>query len=171
MFFKEEGASVTGIISSTGGGTSLRNMLSEDVPFGEVNPGAVMAAIQQGVQLKNIADTMPSIGDLTWYVRADSKIKSLADIKGAKIGYTQPKSTTYAVDLMMLEAAKVAPDQVELIRTGFGEGLAALQSGIIDVAPAATMMLGANSDKYRAIAVVGEVLPQRFNVILWSDRS
>ena len=96
----------------------------------------------------------------------------MAGHKGAKIGYTQPKSTTYAVDLMMLEVAKVAPDQVELVRTGgFGEGLAALQSGIIDVAPATTMMLGANSDKYRAIAVVGEVLPQRFNVVLWRDRS
>ena len=37
--FKAEGINVTGIITSAGGGTSLRNMLAGGVPFGEVNPG------------------------------------------------------------------------------------------------------------------------------------
>ena len=44
-FFREEGINVTGIISSAGGGTSLRNMLAGGVPYGEVNPGVVIAAI------------------------------------------------------------------------------------------------------------------------------
>ena len=39
-YFKEEGLNVTGLISSAGGGTSLRNMLAGGgVPYGEVNPG------------------------------------------------------------------------------------------------------------------------------------
>jgi NitT/TauT family transport system substrate-binding protein len=42
-FFKAEGANVTGIITSAGGGTTLRNMLAGNAPYGEVNPNAVVA--------------------------------------------------------------------------------------------------------------------------------
>ena len=35
-FFEAEGIKVDGIISSAGGGTSLRNMLAGGVPYGEV---------------------------------------------------------------------------------------------------------------------------------------
>ena len=39
-YFKDEGLNITGLISSAGGGTSLRNMLAGGgVPYGEVNPG------------------------------------------------------------------------------------------------------------------------------------
>ena len=41
-FFKQEGIDVTGIITSAGGGTSLRNMLAGGVPYGEVNPAVVV---------------------------------------------------------------------------------------------------------------------------------
>ncbi len=52
-YFKQEGINVSGIITSAGGGTSLRNMLAGGVPYGEVNPGVVVAAIQQGADLKD----------------------------------------------------------------------------------------------------------------------
>ena len=39
-YFKEEGLNITGIISSAGGGTSLRNMLAGGAPYGEVNPAS-----------------------------------------------------------------------------------------------------------------------------------
>src|ERR1700712_4450498 len=52
-YFKEEGLNITGLISSAGGGTSLRNMLAGGgVPYGEVNPGAIVSAIQAGPALK-----------------------------------------------------------------------------------------------------------------------
>lgn len=45
-YFKDEGLNITGLISSAGGGTSLRNMLAGGgVPYGEVNPGVVVSAI------------------------------------------------------------------------------------------------------------------------------
>ena len=48
-YFKEEGINVTGLITSAGGGTSLRNMLAGGgVPYGEVNPGVVVSAILAG---------------------------------------------------------------------------------------------------------------------------
>ena len=39
-FYQAHGANVTGIISSQGGGTSIRNMLAGGVSYAEANPGA-----------------------------------------------------------------------------------------------------------------------------------
>src|SRR5207253_599963 len=57
-FFKAEGANVTGIISSQGGGTSIRNMLAGGVVYGEANPGVTAVAIGQGADLKIISDNV-----------------------------------------------------------------------------------------------------------------
>jgi len=56
--FKEQGANVAGIIASAVGGTSLRNMLAGGVPYGQVNPRLVVAAIQPGTTLRT--DLRPS---------------------------------------------------------------------------------------------------------------
>src|ERR1700738_945782 len=55
-FFKAEGADVTGIISSQGGGTSIRNMLAGGVAYGEANHGVTAAAIIEGADLKIISE-------------------------------------------------------------------------------------------------------------------
>jgi NitT/TauT family transport system substrate-binding protein len=60
-FFKEEGANVTGILSSAGGGTTLRNMLAGNAPYAEVNPNAVIAAIQQGADIKFVSDNVLTV--------------------------------------------------------------------------------------------------------------
>src|ERR1700712_1505197 len=58
-YFKEEGLNITGLIPSAGGGTSLRNMLAGGgVPYGEVNPGAIVSAIQAGADLKIVSDNV-----------------------------------------------------------------------------------------------------------------
>jgi NitT/TauT family transport system substrate-binding protein len=62
-FFKEEGANVTGILTSAGGGTTLRNMLADGVPYGEVNPVVLVGAIQQGADIKLIADTVLTVAE------------------------------------------------------------------------------------------------------------
>src|ERR1700730_4500389 len=50
-YFHEEGANVTGIISSQGGGTSLRNMMAGGIAYGEANPGVTAVARKQGADL------------------------------------------------------------------------------------------------------------------------
>jgi len=83
-FFKAEGITVDGIITSAGGGTSLRNMIAGGVPYGEVNPGVVVAAIMQGADLRIISDNVLTVAEFVWAVKPDSPIKTLADIKGKK---------------------------------------------------------------------------------------
>src|SRR2546423_14719511 len=56
-YFREEGLNITGLISSAGGGTSLRNMLGGGgVPYGGVNPGVVVSAILAGADLQSVSD-------------------------------------------------------------------------------------------------------------------
>ena len=92
-FFKQEGADVSGILSSNGGGTSIRNLLGGNLDYGEVDLAGTVAAIEQGNDLHIISDNVLTVGEFVWAVKPDSPIKSLADFKGRKIGYTNPRST------------------------------------------------------------------------------
>ena len=90
-YFKEEGLNITGLISSAGGGTSLRNMLAGGgVPYGEVNPGVVVSAILAGADLKIVSDNALTVAEFVWAVKPNSPIKTIKDLKGKKIGYTNP---------------------------------------------------------------------------------
>jgi len=165
-YFKEEGLNITGIITSAGGGTSLRNMLAGNVPYGEVNPGVIVNAIQQGADLRIVSDNVLTVAEFAWVVRQDSPIKTLKDIKGKKIGYTNPRSTSQALGGMVAEYAGLKPDEVELVRTGgFGEGVAALDAGLIDIAPLTEPLWSKYKSKYRVIVTAAEALPPLDNVV------
>ena len=167
-YFKEEGLNITGLISSAGGGTSLRNMLAGGgVPYGEVNPGVVVSAILAGADLKIVSDNVLTVAEFVWAVKPESPIKSIKDFKGKKIGYTNPRSTSQALAQMLLQAGGLqAEADAELVKTGgFGEGIAALDSGQIDVAPITEPLWSKVKDKYRAVVVASEVLPPLDNVV------
>lgn len=165
-YFKAEGIDVSGIITSAGGGTSLRNMLAGGVPYGEVNPAVVISAIQQGADLKIISDNVWTVAEFIWAVKPDSKIKTIKDFKGAKIGFTNPRSTSQGLAMLLVKEAGLQPTDAELVRTGgFGEGVAALDTGMIDVAPMAEPVWSKFKDKYRAVATASETLPPLDNVI------
>ncbi|MBL8706727.1 MAG: ABC transporter substrate-binding protein [Rhodospirillales bacterium] len=165
-YFKAEGIDVSGIITSAGGGTSLRNMLAGGVPYGEVNPAVVIAAIQQGADLKIISDNVWTVAEFVWAVKPDSPIKSIKDFKGAKIGYTNPRSTSQGLAMLLVKEAGLQPTDAELVRTGgFGEGVAALDTGLITVAPMAEPVWSKFKDKYRAVATASESLPPLDNVV------
>src|SRR5215469_18416778 len=124
-YFKDEGLNITGLISSAGGGTTLRNMLAGGgVPYGEVNPGVVVSAVLAGADLKIVSDNVLTVAEFVWAVKPDSPIKTIKDLKGRKIGYTNPRSTSQALARMLLQISGYQPDDAELVKTGgFGEGI------------------------------------------------
>ena len=166
-YFKEEGLNITGLISSAGGGTSLRNMLAGGgVPYGEVNPGVVVSAILAGADLRIVSDNVLTVAEFVWAVKPDSPIKSIKDFKGKKIGYTNPRSTSQALARMLLQAGGYTEADAELVKTGgFGEGIAALDSGQIDIAPITEPLWSKLKNKYRAVVVANDVLPPLDNVV------
>ena len=166
-YFKDEGLNITGLISSAGGGTTLRNMLAGGgVPYGEVNPGVVVSAILAGADLKIVSDNVLTVAEFVWAVKADSPIKTIKDLKGRKMGYTNPRSTSQALANMLLQTAGYKPEDVELVKTGgFGEGVAALDAGLIDITPITEPLWSKLKSKYRAIVVASDVLPPLDNVV------
>jgi NitT/TauT family transport system substrate-binding protein len=165
-FFKKEGADVTGIISSAGGGTTVRNLLGGDLAFGEIDLAGTVAAIQQGADLKIVSDDVLTVGEFVWAVKPDSPIKTLKDFKGKKIGYTNPRSTSQALDVLLLGTAGMAPADAELVKVGgFGEQIVALNLGAIDVATLADPVWSKNSDKLRTVVIASKALPALCNVI------
>jgi NitT/TauT family transport system substrate-binding protein len=164
-YFQEEGANVTGIISSHGGGTSVRNAMS-GVAYGEANPGAVAVAVQQGADLKIVSDNVLTIAEFAWLVKKDSPIKTIKDLKGKKIGYTNPRSTSQALAILLLKKAGYKPEDAVLVKTGgFGPMVAALELGQLDVAAVTEPLWSKNKDKYRVLITGAEALPPLDNVV------
>ena len=165
-YFKKEGADITGILSSNGGGTSMRNMLEGGVAYGEINPTAVVTAIRQGADLKIISDNVLTVGEFVWAAKLDSPIKTLADLKGKKIGYTNPRSTSQALAILLVQAGGLQPNDAQIVRAGgFGEGITALNLGALDVAPIPEPLWSKYQGQYRIIARATDVLPALDNVV------
>jgi NitT/TauT family transport system substrate-binding protein len=136
------------------------------VAYGEANPGAVAVAINQGADLKIISDNVLTIAEFAWLVKKDSPIKTIADLKGKKIGYTNPRSTSQALAILLLKKAGYKPEDAELTKTGgFGPMVAALELGQIDVAAVTEPLWSKNKDKYRVLITGAEALPPLDNVV------
>jgi len=165
-FFKAQGADVTGILSSDGGGTTVRTLLGGNLAYGEINPTATVIAIQQGADLKIVSDNVQTVAEFIWAVKPDSPIKTVADLKGKKIGYTNPRSTSQALAILVLEKAGLKPTDAELVKTGgFGEGIVALDLGAVDVTPIPEPLWSQHQGKYRAVVRASDLLPPLDNVV------
>ena len=166
-YFKDEGLDITGLISSAGGGTTLRNMLAGGgVPYGEVNPVAVVSAVLAGADLRIVSDNVLTVAEFVWAVKPESSIKTIKDLKGKKIAYTNPRSTSQALANLILELGGYKASDVDLVKTGgFGEGVAALESGQVDIAPVPEPLWSKYKNKFRAVIVAGDALPPLDNVV------
>ena len=165
-FFKQEGADVTGILSSNGGGTTIRNLLGGNLDYGEVDLAGTVAAIEQGNDLHIISDNVLTVGEFVWAVKPDSPIKSLSDFKGRKIGYTNPRSTSQALNVLLVQTIGLTPADVNPTKVGgFGEQVVALDIGAIDVATLADPVWSKNSAKLRTVVRAADALPPLCNVI------
>jgi NitT/TauT family transport system substrate-binding protein len=133
-YFKEAGLDVTGFLTSAGGGTTVRNALASDLPYGEVALPAVIAAAQQGLELTIVHGGVLSVSDQVWVTRKDDdRIKAVQDLKGRKLGYSSPKSVTDMVTTMMLDDNKLTGQVERRPVGGIGSGIAALREGGVDM--------------------------------------
>ncbi len=165
-FFKDEGADVSGVLSSAGGGTTVRNLMTGHLAYGEIDLAGTIAAIQQGADLKIISDNVLTVAEFVWAVKQDSPMKTLKDLAGKKIGYTNPRSTSQALDILLLEAAGLKPEDAELVKTGgFGESIVSLNLGLIDTAAIADPVWSKNKSQFRVLVSASDVLPPLCNVI------
>jgi NitT/TauT family transport system substrate-binding protein len=165
-YFKECGLNITGIISSPGGGTTIRNLLAGDLLYGEPSLAAVVTAVQSGADIKIISGNAHTVSDIAFVTMPNSPVSSLKDLKGKRIGFTNPGSTTQALTLLLLEKAGLKPEEVSMIATGgFGPGLTALEAGGVDVMALTEPLTSKNEGKYKVIIHAKDVFPPMNNVV------
>ena len=165
-YFKEFGANVTGILTSDGGGTTIRNLLGGKLAYGEAAISAVVSAVQGGADLKVISGNVHTVAEFVWVAMPSSPVNSLKDLKGRKLGYTNPRSTSQALAFLLMEKQGLKEGDVELVRTGgFGAGLTLLEVGGVDVVPVAEPLWSKNPGKYKLIVSATDVLPPLSNVV------
>lgn len=151
-FFKKHGIDITGFLTSAGGGTSVRNTLAGDLPYGEVALPAAILAINAGQPIKIISGGVESVADIVWITQPNSPIASIRDVIGKKVSYTSPGSVTNMLVLMCLKHANIEPKQVQLLAAGdVGANYSAVVNGAVDVGMTGEPLWSANLGKVKPV--------------------
>jgi NitT/TauT family transport system substrate-binding protein len=95
--FKKHGLNLE-IVYTQGSGETLQAVLSESVDIGvAVGIMGALSAYSKGAPVRVIGAETTGAGDLFWYVKADSPIKTLKDTDGKTIAYSTKGSSTDGV--------------------------------------------------------------------------
>jgi len=159
-YFDEAGVKIDQVISGAGGGTTLRNVLASDLPYGEVATSAAIAARRSGLDVVIVNTSSSHIGEIALVADPKSGIRTVADLAGKKAGYTAPKSTSDVLLHLALKEAQMS-GKVEAVATGgFGPGITALMTGAIQAAPLIDPQLTLEPDKFRVIFKFADLIPR-----------
>jgi ABC-type nitrate/sulfonate/bicarbonate transport system substrate-binding protein len=115
------------------GGSPLINaaILAGEFPIGFTGGGGVVASRLGGSDLIVIGTPLPVLTIDGW---ARPEIKSIAGLKGKRIGVTRIATSSYFAGVSMLDSAGIKPNEVIFIQNGgVGESMAALLGGRVDV--------------------------------------
>ncbi len=159
-YLSQDGLHVTDVVSSSGGGSGLRNLLASDLQAGNVGTATAIAAINQGMDLRIVMCNADHIGDLAWATTSQSTARSLKDLVGKRIAYTSPRSTTEMVLRGAIAQAGLTGKVTILPIGGLGPGLTALAQGAIDATPLTDPALTLQADKYRILFHGYDVFPK-----------
>ncbi len=159
-YFDQAGVKIDQVIAGAGGGTTLRNVLASDLPYGEVATSAAIAARRAGLDIVIVNTSSSHIGEIALVADPKSDIHKVTDLAGKKAGYTAPKSTSDVLLHLALKETQMT-DKVETVATGgFGPGLTALTTGAIQAAPLIDPVLTLEPEKYRVILRFADLIPR-----------
>jgi NitT/TauT family transport system substrate-binding protein len=132
-YFKAEGLDVK-IVDFAGGSQALRALVggSADVVSGAFEHTVNMQAKGQKLRAIVLMGRAPQIV-LGVNPKTMPNFKTVADLKGKKIGVTAPGSSTNVMANFVLAKAGIKPSEVAIIGVGAGNGaVAAVRSGQVD---------------------------------------
>ena len=159
-YFKKAGVDITGIIAGAGGGTSVRNVMASELGYGEVVLSAAVAAIREGQDIRVVNVGARSTADVVLVVKPESTIRSLKDLEGKKIGFSNPKSLSEILVILALEKGGLKADQAQRVALGsLGGALTALEKGGVEAAITMQVVWAQRADKLRVILDAGRDLP------------
>lgn len=157
--FKKAGVDITGILSSGGGGTTVRNILASKTPYGEVAVSAALAAQRQGLDLVIVNVGTRSVAEASMVTLPNSDVKSVADLAGKKVAITSPKGVSEMLLLMVLKEKGVDAGKVTRVASGgYVNGLTLLEQGGVSGAVLIEPLSIIRKDKYRTVYRAGDIL-------------
>jgi NitT/TauT family transport system substrate-binding protein len=130
--FKKHGLTLE-LLYTQGAGETQQAVISGSVEIGVgVGIMGVLSAYSKGAPVRVIGAEATGAGDLFWYVKADSPVKTIRDFNGKTIAYSTNGSSTHGVVIAFIKqygltAAKATPTG------GPPATLTAVMSGQVDV--------------------------------------
>ena len=133
--FKKHGL-VLDIVYTQGAGETQQAVISGSVDIGiAAGVMGVLSAYSKGAPVRVIAAETTGAGDLYWYVKADSPIKTLKDTDGKTLAYSTNGSSTHGVVTAFMKQYDLKAKPTAM--GGPAANLTAVMSGQVDVGWAA----------------------------------
>ncbi|PTE01475.1 ABC transporter substrate-binding protein [Pandoraea apista] len=157
--FKKAGVDITGILSSGGGGTTVRNILASKTPYGEVAVSAALAAARQGLDIVIVNAGTRSVAEASMVTMPGSAVRTLDDLVGKKVAITSPKSVSEMLFLMVLREKGIDASKVTRVASGgYVNGMTMLEQGAVAGAVAIEPLSILRKSQYRTLYRAGDVL-------------
>jgi NitT/TauT family transport system substrate-binding protein len=129
--FKKHGLSLE-ILWTQGSGETQQAVIAGSVEIGTgVGIMGALSAYSKGAPVRIIGAEMTGAGDLFWYVRADSPIRTLHDFNGKTVAYSTNGSSTHGIVIAFVK--EYAPNAKPTPTGGPPATLTAVMSGQVDV--------------------------------------
>ncbi len=130
-FFKEQGIELD-IQWTEGGADTQQGVITGSIDIGlATGLLGVLSAYAKGAPVVLASSEMTGASDLYWYVKADSPIKSLADLEGKTVAYSRPGSSSNTIAAALV---KLSGKNAKLVSAGGAPAtLTQVMSGQIDV--------------------------------------
>jgi len=155
-FFEKRGVTIREIVPGKGGGTTVRNMLSGDLPMADVGFTSVLESSEAGTPLTVVGGGTQSVYGLDFYALASNAgVRTINDVR--KWAYTNPQSVTQALSFILPKVAGATQNVERVSSGGVGEGVALLEAGNVDVAVVPPSVV-AKTDKFRVVVSSADYL-------------
>jgi ABC-type nitrate/sulfonate/bicarbonate transport system substrate-binding protein len=114
------------------GAVPVQAVVSGSAEFGAFSGSSAIAAVLAGSDLVFVA-AKGNFAVMSFWVRRDSPIKTLANLKGKTIGVTRAGSATHTIARIALKSAGLGERDVKFLHHGgLPESFASLDQGIVD---------------------------------------